>query len=79
MVDRDIREALLDGKSESQIRQISRSKGYWGLLESGVGKLLAGMTTAEQVLTTAYTEDVEAPVLDKDNLYEGSTLDKALN
>ncbi|MBN2269008.1 MAG: Flp pilus assembly complex ATPase component TadA [Sedimentisphaerales bacterium] len=61
VVSREIREALLDGASESRIRELSRQKGYWGLLESGVSKVFKGLTTAEQVLTTTYTEDVELP------------------
>jgi len=62
VVNREIREALLDGAGESRIRELSRQKGYWGLLESGVSNVLKGLTTAEQVLTATYTEDIELPV-----------------
>lgn len=64
VVGREIRQALLDEGSESRIRELSRQKGYWGLLESGVGKMFEGLTTAEQVLTAAYTEDVELPAIE---------------
>ncbi len=69
-VGREIREALLDGAGESRIRELSRQKGYWGLLESGVSNVLKGLTTAEQVLTATYTEDVELLVTDG-NLMNG--------
>ena len=76
---RDIREALLDEASESRIRELSRQKGYWGLLESGEGKMLDGLTTAEQVLTAAYTEDVELPVIENNLLNDVLNLNGSLN
>ncbi len=33
----------------------ARQKGYGGLLESGVNKALAGLTTAEEVISVAFT------------------------
>jgi len=78
-VGRDIREALLDEASESKIRELSRQKGYWGLLESGVGKMLEGLTTAEQVLTAAYTEDVELPDMENNLLNDVLNLNGHLN
>lgn len=56
VMDKEIREALIAGVSESQIRAMSRKKGYFGLLESGVRKMLEGVTTAEEVLAAAFTE-----------------------
>ena len=56
VMDKDIREALIAGATESQIRAMSRQKGYFGLLESGVKKMLEGATTAEEVLAAAFTE-----------------------
>jgi type II secretory ATPase GspE/PulE/Tfp pilus assembly ATPase PilB-like protein len=54
-VDDDIREMIIVGSSEAQIREASRQKGYGGLLESGVSKALAGLTTAEEVIGVAFT------------------------
>ena len=59
VMDNDIREKIITGASEAQIRAASRQKGYGGLLESGVNKMLQGLTTAEEVLSVAFTEDIE--------------------
>jgi len=58
VTDNEIREQLTAGVSEAQLRTIARKKGYGGLLESGVGKMLGGLTTAEEVLRTTFTDDV---------------------
>ncbi len=55
VVDDDISEMIIAGNSEAQIRESSRQKGYGGLLESGVNKALAGLTTAEEVIGVAFT------------------------
>jgi len=55
----DIREKLVAGANESQIRTMSRQKGYGGLFESGVSKLLAGLTTPEEVLRVTFTGDAK--------------------
>jgi type IV pilus assembly protein PilB len=60
MVDSDIREKLVSAGSESQIRAAAREKGYGGLLESGVSKVLQGLTSAEEVLRVAFTEHVKS-------------------
>ncbi len=54
-IDDEIRELIIANSSESQIREASRQKGYGGLLESGVNKALAGLTTAEEVISVAFT------------------------
>ncbi len=54
-VDKDIGEKIIAAESESQIRASARAKGYGGLLESGVSKVLQGLTTAEEVLSVAFT------------------------
>jgi type IV pilus assembly protein PilB len=54
----DMREKLISGANESQIRAMSRQKGYGGLLESGVSNMLKGLTTAEEVLSTTFVEDI---------------------
>jgi type IV pilus assembly protein PilB len=55
VIDDDIRELIISGDSEAQIRESSRQKGYGGLLENGVNKVLAGLTTAEEVIGVAFT------------------------
>jgi len=55
VVDDDIRKLIITGDSEAKIREASRQKGYGGLLESGVNKALAGLTTAEEVISVAFT------------------------
>jgi len=55
-VDKAIREELTSGASENKIRAIAREKGYPGLFESGVSRILAGLTTAEEVLNATFTE-----------------------
>jgi type II secretory ATPase GspE/PulE/Tfp pilus assembly ATPase PilB-like protein len=58
-LDNDIREAIVTGSTEAQIRQMSRSKGFGGLLESGVAKVKQGLTTPEEVLGVTFAESVE--------------------
>jgi type IV pilus assembly protein PilB len=55
VVDDDISGRIIAGDSEAQMRESSRQKGYGGLLESGVNKALAGLTTAEEVINVAFT------------------------
>ncbi|MBN1805538.1 MAG: Flp pilus assembly complex ATPase component TadA [Sedimentisphaerales bacterium] len=55
VIDDQMRELIVANSSEAQIREASRNKGYGGLLESGVNKALAGLTTAEEVIGVAYT------------------------
>jgi type IV pilus assembly protein PilB len=57
VMDSKMREILIGGGTESQIRALSRERGYGGLFDSGVINMLAGMTTAEEVLRVTYTED----------------------
>jgi type IV pilus assembly protein PilB len=60
IVDKDIREKLITAGNESEIRTLARSKGHGGLLDSGVNKLLGGLTTAEEVLRVTFAEDAKA-------------------
>jgi len=59
VMNNDMREKLIGGANESQIRAMSRQKGYGGLLESGVSKIFQGLTTTEEVLRVAFTEDIK--------------------
>jgi len=38
---------------------MARRKGYGDLFASGMNRLLAGLTTAEEILRVTFTEDVE--------------------
>ena len=60
VIDSDMREELITGANESRIRAMSRQKGYGGLLESGVSKMLEGLTTSEEVLSVTFTEDIRS-------------------
>ena len=55
-VDSDISEKIITSATESEIREASRQKGYGGLLDSGVNKVLEGLTTAEEVIRIAFTD-----------------------
>ena len=59
VMDSDMREKLISGANESQIRAMARQKGYGGLLESGVSNMLKGLTTAEEILRVAFMEDIK--------------------
>ena len=55
-LDDDIRRQLLTGIDESQIRALAREKGYGGLFEDGISKILQGLTTVEEVLSVIHTK-----------------------
>jgi type IV pilus assembly protein PilB len=55
-VDNEISEKIIASSTESQIREAARKKGYGGLLDSGVRKVMQGLTTAEEVIRIAFTD-----------------------
>jgi type IV pilus assembly protein PilB len=55
-VDNEISEKIIASATESQIREAARKKGYGGLLDSGISKVLQGLTTAEEVIRIAFTD-----------------------
>ena len=55
-VDNAIGEMIIAGASEAQIKVAVHQKGYGELLESGVNKMLQGLTTAEEVMEATFTE-----------------------
>ena len=59
-LDNKLREHLIGGATEAQIRAMTRQKGYGGLLESGMTRILHGLTTAEEVLSVTFAEDLGA-------------------
>jgi type IV pilus assembly protein PilB len=58
VIDSQMREKLIEGAGENQIRKISRQKGAGGLLESGVAKMRQGLTTADEVIGATFSEDL---------------------
>jgi type IV pilus assembly protein PilB len=60
VIDNEMREKLVGRGSEPEIRAMARQQGYGGLLESGVSKALQGLTTTEEVLRVAFTENVKS-------------------
>jgi type IV pilus assembly protein PilB len=58
VVDSEMRQKITVEASEPEIRKLARQKGYGGLLESGISKILQGLTTAEEVLSTTFAEDI---------------------
>ena len=54
--DSDIRDKIVTKATEAQLRAASRAKGFGGLMESGVARLLAGYTTAQEVIAVTYNE-----------------------
>jgi len=59
VTDSEIRDKISAGTSEAKIREMSRQRGYKGLLGSGVGRMLEGMTTAEEVLGATFTQKIQ--------------------
>ena len=58
VTDSEIRDKISEGTSEAKIREMSRQKGYKGLLGSGVDRMLEGVTTAEEVLGATFTQKI---------------------
>ena len=56
VIDHDMRELIVASSTESQIRALSRQKGYGGLFESGLIRMKQGLTTAEEVLSVTFAE-----------------------
>ena len=60
VMDSDMRDMLAAGAGEAQLRALARERGYGGLLDSGVGKIMQGLTTAEEVLSATFMENIRA-------------------
>jgi type IV pilus assembly protein PilB len=58
VMDHEMRDMVTKGTTESQLRAQARKKGFGGLLESGVIKMLDGRTTAEEVLSVTFSENI---------------------
>ena len=53
-----MRKLILEGGSGNELTEKARSEGMMTMLESGVQKMLAGITTAEEVLRVLISEDM---------------------
>ncbi|MBE3144735.1 MAG: Flp pilus assembly complex ATPase component TadA [Planctomycetes bacterium] len=58
VMDHEMRDLVTATATEAQLRAVAREKGYGGLLESGVMKMLQGLTTAEEVLGVTFSDDI---------------------
>ena len=58
VMDHEMRDLVTATATEAQLRAAARKKGYGGLLESGVTKMLQGLTTAEEVLGVTFSDDI---------------------
>jgi type IV pilus assembly protein PilB len=58
VMDSDLRDMVTKKANEAQLRAAARQKGYGGLLEGGIYKMLQGLTTAEEVLGVTFSEDI---------------------
>ncbi len=59
-LDTEIRELIIQRAAETQIRRRAREMGFGGLMDSGIGKLLQGLTTPEEVLNVSFDENLIA-------------------
>ena len=50
VIDDDIRHAIIEGKSATEIKELARKKGMKTLREDGIQKALQGITTLEEVM-----------------------------
>ena len=56
MIDDEVRHMIINGATTIQLRNRARELGMRTLREDGVRKVLAGLTTAEEVITTTMTD-----------------------
>jgi len=73
VMDTEMRDKIVRKATEAEIRHLSRAHGYGGLLDSGVNKMLLGLTTAEEVLRVTFTEDKSIKPVTKNETPEAET------
>jgi len=56
-VDEDVKKHILKTQDAVELRNFVKSKGFKSMLEDGIRKVLAGITTSEEVLRAVKTED----------------------
>jgi type IV pilus assembly protein PilB len=60
VIDPEIRQAIAEGHREGEIRALARKKGCGDLMSSGITRMLAGLTTAEEVLRVTFSDDFDS-------------------
>lgn len=55
----EIREAVVQSKSESEIKKLKIESGFPNLLQGGVDQLKRGLTTAEEVLRVTFADELK--------------------
>ncbi|MBN1125862.1 MAG: Flp pilus assembly complex ATPase component TadA [Sedimentisphaerales bacterium] len=56
-IDRHMRDRIAQGAGEVDIRAMAREKGYGNLSDSGVRRVMQGLTSADEVLRVTFSED----------------------
>ncbi len=56
-VDEEVKKHILKTQDAVELRNFAKSKGFKSMLEDGIRKALAGITTSEEVLRAVKTED----------------------
>ncbi|MBN1816226.1 MAG: Flp pilus assembly complex ATPase component TadA [Sedimentisphaerales bacterium] len=56
-IERAMRDRIAQGAGEVDIRAMAREKGYGNLTDSGVRRMMQGLTTAEEVLRVTFAEE----------------------
>ena len=59
IMDADIKKAIINAGTETEIRTISRNNGSCSLKDSGIERLLEGTTTIEEITRVTFTEDTD--------------------
>ena len=57
MMDADIRRKIVEGGTEADIRAMSHEKGNGNLLDSGVNRVIEGLTTVDEVLRVTFADN----------------------
>lgn len=60
MLDEPMRRAIMAHSSESELRALAQQAGGGSLLESGVRRIMSGVTSAEEVLEAAFSGHAES-------------------
>jgi type IV pilus assembly protein PilB len=60
IIDGELRQSIAEGHREGEIRALARKKGYGDLMSSGITRMLAGLTTAEEVLRVTFSDDFDS-------------------
>lgn len=59
VMNNSLREAIVKGVSEAELRALKVQSGYPGLMESGITRIKQGLSTPEEVLKVTYADEIE--------------------